>query len=158
MNTIQNLAQAYAQTPWRKQVQIIGLVLLCVLFTVLIASIYLNVSARAATYGREILLMQEEIQRLQLENADLKTRLGILLSSKEMEARALEMGFEPVEKGESVFVVVPGYVARQPGILASAPPAENAVVVTLPPRFTESLVDWLKERLMLPDRPAEVIQ
>jgi len=158
MNTIQNLAQAYAQTPWRKQVQIIGLVLLCVLFTVLIASIYLNVSARAATYGREILLMQEEIQRLQLENADLKTRLGILLSSKEMETRALEMGFEPVEKGESVYVVVPGYVARQPVILASAPPAENAVVVTLPPRFTESLVDWFKERLMLPDRPAEVIQ
>jgi hypothetical protein len=152
------MAQAYYQTPWRKQVQIIGLVLLCVLFTVLIASIYLNVSARAAVYGREILLMQDEIQQLQLDNADLKTRLGILLSSKEMEARALEMGFVPIEKGEAVYVVVPGYVARQPAILTSALPQEEVVVVTLPRRFTESLADWLKERLMLPEQSAETVQ
>jgi hypothetical protein len=58
MNSVKQIAQAYTQTPWRKQVQAGGLILLAVLFAVLIASIYLNVNARSSTYGREILLMQ----------------------------------------------------------------------------------------------------
>ncbi|MDD2694312.1 MAG: hypothetical protein PHD58_00115 [Anaerolineales bacterium] len=157
MKTVRNLTQAYSQAPWRKQVQVIGLIMLCVLFAVLVASIYLNVSARAATYGREILMMQDQIREMQLVNADLHTRLGVLLSSAEMEKRALEMGFVPIEKGEAVYVMAAGYQPRRSVILAPPPKPVESVVVTLPPRFTQSLVDWLQERLMLtPVQAAEV--
>lgn len=156
VNTVRNLTQAYSQAPWRKQVQVIGLILLCVLFAMLVASIYLNVSARAATYGREILLMQGKIRAAQLVNADLSTHLGVLLSSAEMEKRALEMGFVPIEKGEPVYVMVEGYAPRRSVILAPPPQPVESVVVTLPPRFTESLLDWLRERLFLtPAQAAE---
>ena len=73
-----------------------GLILLAVLFAVLIASIYLNVNARASTYGREILLMQTKIENQQLINADLRSQLGMIVSPAVLEQRALKMGFEPV--------------------------------------------------------------
>ena len=98
VTSVQKLTQAYSKTPWRKQVQLVGAILLCVLFAVLGASIYLNLNARIATYGREILLIQEEIQRIGLENADLTTQLGLIKSPAFLEQRAREMGFEPISR------------------------------------------------------------
>lgn len=150
MHTVQNLAQAYASAPWRKQVQWVGTVFVGVLAVIMIAGIYLNISSRAAAYGREILIMQEAIQGLQLENADLRTRLGVLLSSATMEKRAKDLGFEPIKTGESTYIVVPGYYERQTVILAPPPQPANTIIVTLPPRFTESLLEWIRSRLFLP--------
>ena len=61
MENFRNLTQAYSQAPWRKQLKFIGLFLLLVVFVALIAGIYLDVTARAATIGREILIMKNEI-------------------------------------------------------------------------------------------------
>jgi hypothetical protein len=145
--SVRRIAQAYSQTPWRKQVQVIGLFLLCLLFAMLASSLYLNLNARAATYGREILMMQEDIEQTELVNADLKTQLGILTSPAVLENRAIELGFERTKKDDPLYIVVRGYLDRQDVTLAPPPMPVERINITLPPDFTESLVDWLRNRL-----------
>ncbi len=148
MNGVRQLTQAYSQAPWRKQLQILGLFLLVLVLAAVIAGIYLNVTARAATYGREILMMQSDIEELNLINADLKTRLAMVTSATEMEKRALEMGFEHLDRYEVAYLVVPGYIPRQGAVIAPPPKPTVIVAASLPADYTESLFDWLRVRLV----------
>jgi len=145
MDSVRSLTQAYSQAPWRKQLKFIVLFLLIVVFAALIAGIYLDVTARAATIGREIQLMQRDIEALKLVNADLETRLAFLLSSGQMAERARKLGFEPIERDQMVFVVVEGYPGRQQPVLAPAPVPVKVVAAALPANFTESLLDWVQQ-------------
>ncbi|MEN6301047.1 MAG: hypothetical protein ABFD51_14225 [Anaerolineaceae bacterium] len=147
MKDIKAFKQAYLQTPWRKQIQVVGVFLLCLLIPTLIASIYLNVTVRAAASGREILLMQDEIEAYELENADLRTQLGIITSAAEMEKRAEEMGFVRIQQGDALYLVVPGYTPRQSVILAPPPIKTQKVTIAMPPDFSQSLIDLIKQKL-----------
>jgi hypothetical protein len=148
MNTVRSLTQAYSQTPWRKQVMVIVLSLLFVVFATLVAGVYLSVTARAATMGREILLMQADIDDLGLVNADLATQLASITSASEMGKRADDLGFVPVEKDQSIFVVVPGYVRRGQVNLAPPPGPVTPVAASMPADYSESLVDWLMKQVL----------
>lgn len=150
MENIQNLTQAYSQAPWRKQLKFIGLFLLLVVFVALIAGIYLDVTARTATIGREILIMKKEIDVLELELSDLETRLAFMTSSNEMEKRALSLGFQPVEIDQTMYLVVDGYVSDEYVNLAPPPETVKTVAANLPPGFTESLFDWLGQNVLPP--------
>ena len=148
MEQVRNLTQAYSQTPWRKQLMFIVLFLLCVVFVALIAGIYLDVTARAATIGREILDMRVEIEALELTNADLTSRLAAITSAREMKPRALELSFVPVEKGEILYVVVPGYVPPQRPDFAPPPAPTTVIAATLPADYKQSLIDWFFEQVI----------
>jgi hypothetical protein len=156
VTSVQKLTQAYSKTPWRKQVQLVGAILLCVLFAVLGASIYLNLNARIATFGREILLIQEEIQRVGLENADLTTQLGLIKSPAFLEQRAREMGFEPISRDEQLYIAVPGYTLQDSPRLAPPPISIEKVTLTIPPDFTESLLNWIQGKLFI--NPVEGVE
>ena len=106
MERVRNLTQAYSQTPWRRQTMFIGLFLLVVIFAALVAGIYLDVTARTATIGREIQVMEEEIEALKLSNADLESRWAFLTSSEVMEQRSHSLGFQRVEMAEITFLLV----------------------------------------------------
>lgn len=148
MDSVRSLTQAYSQAPWRKQLKFIVLFLLIVVFSALIAGIYLDVTARAATMGREIQLMQQKIEAIKLVNADLETRLAILLSANQMASRARSLGFELIERDQMDFVVVDGYPGRQPPVLAPSPEPVRAVAAALPSNFTESLFDWVQQEVV----------
>lgn len=144
MKNVQKLTYAYSQAPWRKQLQFIVMFSLGLVFIALVAGVYLSVTARAATVGREVLALQDEIKDLRRINADLRTQLAILTSARVMEQRALSMGFKPLEKDQMVYLMVPGYTGRKGATLAAQPEPVTAVAASLPPEFTESLFDWLK--------------
>ena len=148
MNTVRSLTQAYSQTPWRKQVMVIVLSLLFVVFATLVAGVYLNVTARAATMGREVLLMQEDIDEFELINADLATQLAFITSDSEMAKRADDLGFVPIEMDQSIFVMVPGYVRRGQLNLAPPPGLVTPVAASMPADYSESLVDWLMKQVL----------
>lgn len=139
------IVQAYQQTPWRFQLQIIGLFLLILVMVALIAGIYLNVTARAATIGRQIQFMQAEIRLTQRLNADLETRLALLTSARGMEVRAEALGFRRMNPDEITYLRVPGYSGRKPASLAPPPGPVQGSTRSLPPEFTESLIDWLSQ-------------
>jgi len=155
MNSVKSLTQAYSQTPWRRQVKFIVIFLLLVVLIALVAGVYLSVTARAATIGREILLMQSDIDEIELVIADLNTQLAFMTSASEMAKRAEDLGFEPIEMDQAIYIVVPGYAPRELTSLAPPPSTVMTVAASMPSDFTESLVDWLRQNILSASRLLE---
>jgi len=151
MDTINPFNHAYSQAPWRIQRQWVSVFLLLVLGFAMIASLYLMVTSRAAIVGREIQDLRLEIITTEQANADLQTELARLTSMNEVETRAYELGFRPIEPDELEYLYVPGYSAPQGAILASAPELQPSAP-SIPPEYTQSLLDWLDESLQTPGR------
>lgn len=151
MREAQQLILAYAQAPWRKQLQLIGLFSLTLVIVALIASLYLIVSAQAATHGREIQYMQAEIQRIRRENADLESQLASLSTANMLEQRAAELGLQPALPDQIIYLKVDGYIPRQPANLA--PPAKPAAAAGpgFSPEFSQPLFDWVKDQVIQAD-------
>lgn len=146
MQPVNRFNHAYSQAPWRVERQWISVFLLIVLGFAMIATLYLMVTSQAAIVGREIQGLREEIIKTEHENADLKSKLARLTSKDEIERRAYALKFRPVEPEELEYLYVPGYVIPIGATLANtlelqpSPPSN-------PPEYTQSLLDWLDERL-----------
>jgi hypothetical protein len=147
MERLENFAQTYSQAPWRKQLQIIGLFLAALVFLALVAGIYLNVSARSATTGRRIQDLQKTNEEVIREIEDLRSRLALVRSSSEMQARATDMGFELVEPDQMIYLKIPGYKERQTLSLAPYSARFLAGAPAIPPEYTESLFTWIKKQV-----------
>lgn len=146
MERVDRISQAYLQAPWRKQMQYLGLFLMVIIFTALIASIYLNVTARAAAIGRDLQATQSQIRVDERQISHLRAQLGKLYSTSEMEQRARAYGFVPVDPEDMVYIAVPGY-AGQPAIkLAPENQRQLVSAFVLPDEYTESLWVWLQKQ------------
>jgi len=147
-----NLKQAHSQAPWRIQRQMIGIVLVAVIFSMLAAYAYLDISARSTAIGRRILTMQSAVEELQHDNEDLKTQLALITASNVMEVRAKQMGFRSISTEETTFLVVPGYYDRQPVQLApkASLPTSSTTSSRIPAQFTESLFEWFSRQAKTP--------
>jgi hypothetical protein len=112
--------------------------------------IYVNVNAEAVVVGREIQEMQLSIEKINRSITDKQSQVAYITSAIEMEKRALDMNFKPVDPGVATYMIVPGYSGRLEAVLA--PPSLPAVAQTkmLSPEYSLSLVDWLKQELYLP--------
>lgn len=148
MNRIDNFTQTHAQAPWRKQLQIVGLFLLFVVGVSLVAGIYLSVSARAAAVGRDIQDKNELLDAYDREIEDMQSRLAAILSTEEMEARALKMGFQSIQPDQIVYSTIPGYVEQHRVVLAAKSPRSVVGARVMPPEYTESLFSWMKRRFL----------
>lgn len=146
MNRTESLQTIYSQAPWRRQSQIVGLILVIVVFSILFATIYLHISARTAEVGRQIQIMQNEIDELDRMNEDLRSQLALIRSSEEMEGRARALGFRPVQMDEITFLSVPGYVEPQVFVFQHQQEVELPAVTKLPDEYTESLFDWMRRK------------
>ena len=137
---------AYRQAPWRVQRQWIGVFLLGTVGLAMVASLYLDVTSRAAIAGREIQDMSSQIESMQHSNGDLQSQLASMTSTSTMETRAKALGYAPVDPSEINYVIVPGYVPPEPSILANAG-ALKPSAPSIPPEYTESLIAWLSRKL-----------
>src|SRR5512138_3606265 len=142
------IIHAYKQAPWRVQRQWIGAFLLIVIGAAMVAALYLDVTARAAVAGRDIQELRVDITTVQRENADLETQLADLTSTAAMQKRATTLGYRPVQPGELDYVTVPGFAKPEPEILEAADDAAPAAQ-DLPPEYTQSLLEWLEDRMTL---------
>ncbi len=147
----QQLIQAYQQAPWRVQLQVIGIFSLGVVLAGVVAGIYLNVSARTATVGREIQVLQREILNLQRINADGETQLAQLTAVGTMEQRARDLGFRPVSADQLLYLPIRGYSGRPEARLADPPGLVLSQEPDLPPEFTQSLLDWVRDVTLHPE-------
>jgi cell division protein FtsL len=151
MESVHRINHAHSQAPWRVQRQWISLFLLIVLGFGMIATLYLMVTSQAAIVGREIQNLRLEIIETEHRNADLQTELARLTSKNLVETRAYALGFRPVEPGEVEYLYVPGYVTPKGAVLASAPELQPSAPST-PPEYSQSILDWLYDRLQTPGR------
>ena len=153
MYRVQNITQAYSQAPWRKQLQWIGLFMLALIIVAMVAGIYLSVSAQASTAGREIQIMYAEMEKIRRNIEDMETQIAYLVSNSEMEKRAEELGFLSIESDEIFYILVPGYINPGQANLAEPPGSTLPAFPTISPEYTQSLVDWLSERVFDPASP-----
>lgn len=151
MDRVIKINQAYSLTPWRKQLQWIGLFLSVLVIFAVIAGVYLNVNAKAATIGRQIQNDRNRINELENSIADQESQLASVTSISAMEERALTLGFRYANSDEILYLPVEGYNGRPPAVLASETrefvPSRTP---TLSPAFTQSLLEWIRERVKLP--------
>jgi hypothetical protein len=143
---VHHFIHAYKVAPWRIQRQWIGNVLLAVIALAMVATIYLDVTAKAAIAGREIQELNAAIQANQQVSADLQTELASLTSSTMMQVRALELGFRPMIPDEAEYVIVPGYFEPKPEILADAQLPQMSAQ-SIPSEYSQSLLDWIDEKI-----------
>ena len=146
IQNVNHIVHAYKIAPWRIQRQWIGNVLLAVVALAMVATLYLDVTSQAAIAGREIQDLTASITVSQQASVDLETQLAALTSAHVMEQRALDLGFRPMESGEAEYLVVPGYSVLKPDILSSVPVLQLSTL-TIPPEYTESLLDWMDTKI-----------
>lgn len=153
MNRVYSLTQAYSQAPWRKQLQWIGLFLLILVLAALVAGIYLSVTARTSTIGRQIQGIYTDMEEVERNIEDLQTQLADLTSKTVMEQRAEELGFQPINSDQMIYVAVPAYRKPEQAIIGSTPGKGLPGEPILAPEYTQSLFDWLRERVFEPAAP-----
>jgi hypothetical protein len=135
----------YQDVPLRFQKQWITSFLAAMILVSIIAGLYLNITSRAAITGREIQFMQEEITTNRRTNADLQTKIALLLSSESLKSRAIESGYEPLKTTDLDYMTVPGYFPSQ-GIDLSAPIVQSEDI-SVSSDYTESLFSWLARQI-----------
>jgi hypothetical protein len=137
------LAQAFRQAPWRNKIQSLGLFFLILIGVVVVAALYLSVSAQTAAAGLELQQFEDEKDTLNHQIADYETFSAYLNSTKIMEQRAEKMGFERITADRAFYVVVPGYTGRKPALLAPLPGTFIHNQPMIKPSYTQSIWDWL---------------
>lgn len=146
IQNVNHLVHAYKIAPWRIQRQWIGGVLVVVVVLAMVATLYLDVTSKAAIAGREIQDLTASININQQISTDLQTEYAALTSASVMKRRALELGFVPMAPQEAEYLVVAGYSEPEPDILSSAPLPQLSALSILP-EYNESLLDWVDERI-----------
>lgn len=144
VNAYRQAAQKYSQAPWRTQLQMLVLFALILVCVALVAGIFLNLSARTVTAGRRIQAMQYDMTQLEREIEEYQTRLAFLSSVSQMSKRAREQGYKPISPEQIVYLNVPGYVARQPVILANPTDRSLPSAFVMPERYSETLLEWFE--------------
>ena len=143
------LLQAYKQSPWRVQLQWIGLFLLAVLLVATITGLYLSVSAQAAAAGRNVQWLENDIEATTSEISDLMTKLAKAQSTEKMATRAEELGFHLLDPESAIYIEVPGFDPDSAVVLA--PPRSNTVINTplIQDSYTSSLWDWFTNNIWM---------
>ncbi len=142
MQYLRNSSQAKNQTPWRQQMQLIVAILAAVAIFGLVAALYLDVTARGATAGRQVQDLQRSREELERNIEDMQTELAYLLSVNVMGQRAEKLNFENIRPGSITYIAVPGYEPRNDIQLAPSPGAAFGAGVRLPEKYTQSIFEW----------------
>ena len=153
MNQVQQFTQAYSQAPWRKQLQWVGLFLLVLIVIAMVAGIYLRISAETSAIGRSIQVMYSDMEGVRRNIEDLETQLAYLDSNATMTQRAEELGFHVVTPDDILYISIPGYVRLDQATLAEPSEQNLPRVKVIAEEYTQSLFDWLRERVFEPAAP-----
>lgn len=148
MEITNRFIQAYRQAPWRVQLQWAGAFLLVLVIGVLVAAVYLNISAQAATAGLEAQDLEYMREATQRRIADLKTKMAVLTSQDVMVKRAEDMGFVDDDPSSTTYIVVQNYPGRQAVVLAPPPSADPISHTIIKPGYTQSLWEWMFQGIL----------
>lgn len=140
--------QAYQQAPWRLQIQRIGGFLVALVAVVIIAGVYLSISAQTATAGLEIQQLERKRESLDRTIADRRAKLAELTSAGVMSVRAAELGFVRPDMSTAIYMVIPGYQGRRPAVIAPPPSSNNLPSPIVKQSYRQSLWEWFFEGVL----------
>lgn len=152
-STPNRLVQAYRQAPWRLQTQRGVLLLVVAILGASVLWVMVSVTVQAAAAGLKIQEYEDEQEKLQREIAGLRTNIAMQTSAAQMQQRADDLGFKPVDPADITYVIIPGYKGREPDIQAP-PPGSTVQQSLVKPAYTQSLWEWLLEGVLTISEPA----
>ena len=96
----------------------------------LVGAIYLFQTSRIATTGRQVQLLQNELDRKKQENIELERDIAEAQSLDRLQEGAFELGFVPAKPGDVEYLVIPDYpdapeIEAAPESAVQSEPAEN---------------------------------
>ena len=134
--------QAYKQAPWRRQIQSIGLSLLPVVAIAVIISLYLIISAQAATAGLQIMNLHYEEEEILRTIANQRIQLAWITSYSQMQKRAKKMGYEATQESNLHYITIVGYQGQNAVLMAPPPGIENESALLVNEWYNQSLSNW----------------
>ncbi len=151
----ESLIQAYSNSPRRQKLQIIGSIFMTIVIAAVMLILYLIVSARAVSMGRQLQQAKNEIDQLVYLSVNYRNQIAVLSRFEVMEKKAIELGFRQPYPGEVFYVPVSGYDQQiQPHYEATNDGSPAVINVNLV-EYHESLIDWIGRKLTSFLRPFE---
>jgi len=148
MNRAQKIIEAYRNTPWRKQIQMLGLFAVFGIVAALVMIVYIWVTSMAGTYGLQVQEYQATARALEQEIEDKKAKLASLEVTENLTERAVEAGFQMADMNRIRYLKVEGYYGPEPFQLAPRTPGfQQSQNVQLPPEYTTSLIEWMRQMI-----------
>jgi cell division protein FtsL len=148
MDSLSQIVTRVRQAPWRLQRQWVGLFLLLIVLTAMVAAVRINVTAQAGIFGRKIQIMNYEIEAASQVIANQEAELARLTSAEAMRRRAEDLGYQPATYDEITYVVVPGFSDKAPVDLST--PGSVKPVAVIKPEYRETLFDWFTRQMSVP--------
>lgn len=151
----ESLIQAYSNSPRRQKLQIIGSIFMTIVIVAVMLILYLVVSARVISIGRQLQQEKDEIDKLVYLNVNYQNQISVLSRFEVMEEKAIELGFRPPYPGEVFYVPVSGYDQQIQPHIEEAGDGTPAVINVNLIGYHESLIDWIGRQLTIFLRPFE---
>lgn len=150
-----SLNQAYSNSPRRQKLQIIGSVFMAIVIAAVMLILYLVVSARAVSMGRQLQQAKDQIDQLVYLSVNYRNQIAQLSRFDVMEEKAIELGFRAPYPGEVFYVPVPGYKLGPETHVEIEQDTRPAVINVNLLEYRQSLIDWVGEKLNDILRPFE---
>ncbi len=151
----ESLIQAYSNSPRRQKLQIIGGIFMAIVTTAVMLILYLVVSARAVSMGRQLQQAKDEIDQLVYQSVNYRNQIAKLSRFELMEEKAKELGFRAPYPGEVFYVPVPGYKEGPDTSVEIQQDTQPAMINVNLLEYHQSLIDWVGEQMNNLLRPFE---
>ena len=137
-----SIGRVFKEAPWRRHTQTLtGLAVVAVVLVV-IATLSLAETSRAAAAGRDVQQLRQDIATIRYENTLLRSRIADAASVVSLEARARQQGLMPFSTDQIFNLPVPGFEESN-----QLPETQSDDVTPELPVYDETLQDWLAERI-----------
>lgn len=115
--------------------------------------LYLVVSARVVSMGRQLQQAKDDIDHLVYVSVNYSYQIDRLSRFDLMENRAKEMGFRAPYPGEVFYVPVAGYITGEGTVVEVVDDSRPAVINVNLREYHQTLLEWVGEQLSIFLRP-----
>ena len=151
----ESLIQAYSNSPRRQKLQIIGSIVMAIVIAAVMLILYLVVSARVVSMGRQLQQAKDEIDQLVYLSVNYRNQIAELSRFEVMEDKVEDMGFRAPYPGEVFYIPVVG-LDQQIHPAADAPSGGRPAVINVNLiEYHESLIEWIGKQIAIFLRPFE---
>ena len=151
----ESLIQAYSNSPRRQKLQIIGSIFMAIVIAAVMLILYLVVSARVVSIGRQLQQAKDEIDQMVYLSVNYRNQIALLSRFEVMEKKAKDLGFRAPYPGEVFYVPVSGYEQFTQTHVETVGDTRPAVINVNLVEYHESLIDWIGRQLAIFLRPFE---
>jgi hypothetical protein len=143
----ESLDQAYSNSPRRQKLQTVGGIFIAIVLGATMLILYLVVSARVVSMGRQLQQAKDDIDQLVYLSVNYTYQIDRLSRFEVMEERAQEMGFRAPYPGEVFYVPVAGFPTGEGSVVDVVDESRPAVINVNLREYHQTLFEWIGEQL-----------